>query len=444
MAGIIACVTFPGCKVGYFRRKFTQLEGAGGAIDRSREFLASWCKWNGTKHRWTFPNGSILQFCHLQRPQDVYNYQSAQFDVILFDEGTQFTRDQYRYMATRNRATVPGIVPFMAIATNPGNIGHNWFKKEFVACGELEKVHRVEVEPGKFEDHIFIPAKLSDNQVLEKRDPGYRRNLENQPVHIRKMLLEGDWDAFEGQVFSEFSRQIHVVTPFVIPQWWKRWIGHDPGYANPFAWHWFAVSPDGIVYIYREYTREESDPKVFYSDQGAKVAELSKYIEVEDGREVEKYEKIDYIVAGLDAFNKSRETGKSYVDYYYEGGIPKSWGFVPANTDRKLRAATWHEYLKPFPHPEFPDRKIAKVQIFDTCTKLIETLPQLIADENDLEKVADDPSIDNVFDSSGYGLISWHTKQSKPPKEGKSRMQRHKEKLVKKRKMIRKRAVMGY
>ncbi len=52
--------------------------------------------------------------------------------------------------------------------------------------------------------------------------------------------------------------------------------------------------------------------------------------------------------------------------------------------------------------------------------------------------------VHNCYDGAGYGLISWHTSQSKPPKEEKNRLQRHKEKLIKKRKMIRKRAAMGY
>jgi hypothetical protein len=41
-------------------------------------------------------------------------------------------------------------------------------------------------------------------------------------------------------------------------------------------------------------------------------------------------------------------------------------------------------------------------------------LPQLLVDEKDPEKVADGD--DDRYDSLSYGLISYHTEKSKPPK----------------------------
>ena len=76
----------------------------------------------------------------------------------------------------------------------------------------------------------------------------------------------------------------------------------------------------------------------------------------------------------------------------------------------------------------------AKVQIFDTCKHLIETLPKLLSDEKDAEKVADS-DIDNQYDSFGYGLIAYHMDKSKAPKQDKSPLQKHKEQLAKHMKM---------
>ncbi len=59
----------------------------------------------------------------------------------------------------------------------------------------------------------------------------------------------------------------------------------------------------------------------------------------------------------------------------------------------------------------------AKLHIVNTCTTIIETLPQLLRDENDREKVADNPKIDNPYDAVGYGLIYWHTRASKVPEK---------------------------
>jgi hypothetical protein len=39
----------------------------------------------------------------------------------------------------------------------------------------------------------FIPAKLTDNQILMAADPGYRANLMALPHVERERLLEGNW-----------------------------------------------------------------------------------------------------------------------------------------------------------------------------------------------------------------------------------------------------------
>ncbi len=244
--------------------------------------------------------------------------------------------------------------------------------------------------------------------------------------------IEQAFSAGEGTAFPEFSPDIHVIPSKTIPKWWKKWMGHDPGYDNPFAWYWFAVDNNGFVHIYREYTRENGSSKIFYSDQAQRVVELSTYTDYDPMtmEESEKLEDIDFIVGGKDAFNASRETNKTYVDYYQDGGL--TIGFIPAMTDRKLRKTTWHEYLKPIPDPERPGKFISKVRIHDCCKELIKTLPQLIKDEHDSEKVKDNPEIDNPYDGAGYGLIAYHVKQSKPPKdENKTEVAKLKDNLAK-------------
>jgi len=240
--------------------------------------------------------------------------------------------------------------------------------------------------------------------------------------------IEQAFSAGEGTAFPEFSADVHVIEPFPIPEWWRRWMGHDPGYDNPFYWCWFAVDDDGTVYLYREYGRDPKEPKVFYSDQGTKVCELSKYYDPET--DDYRYEEIDFIVTGKDAFNKSRETGKTYIDYYREGGL--DWvGFVPAITDRRMRKAVMHEYLKPVPDKENQQKMAAKLRVFNTCRHFISTLPQLVKDENDAEKVADNPEIDGPYDGAGYGLIAYHVGQSKAPEPEKGQIAKLKEKLAK-------------
>ncbi len=247
---------------------------------------------------------------------------------------------------------------------------------------------------------------------------------------------EEAFSAGEGTAFPEFSRDLHVCEPFVIPMHWRRWMSCDNGYADPFAWYWFAVSDDGQVYIYREYSRYRDSEKIHYTTQARRVMELSEQVHIDEyGVEVPGYEKIDFIATGVDAWSTHHrdEQGKDMTDYYREGGL--AYGLIRAVTDRRLRKATWHEYLKPY---EGPGGKLtAKVQIFDTCTHLIENLPNLLADEKDREKVADS-EIDNQYDSAGYGIIAYHASKSHEPPPPKSAVQLHKERLIKAQKGRRK------
>ena len=52
-------------------------------------------RYNSSKHTGTFTNGSIIDFGYCDRENDVFKYQSAEYDVIRFDELTHFTKDMY-------------------------------------------------------------------------------------------------------------------------------------------------------------------------------------------------------------------------------------------------------------------------------------------------------------------------------------------------------------
>jgi hypothetical protein len=253
--------------------------------------------------------------------------------------------------------------------------------------------------------NTFNTIFLSWRTDPRRTEAWYEQTKKDLPLSYKAEYPNTPEEAFEaadGVAFSEFSYDIHVCKPFEIPNWWRKWRSCDNGYTDPFAWYWFAVDGDGIVYIYREYTRDLKDEKISYSDQAKKVVVLT-------GKE-----QISYTITGHDAwskhpltFNINTPQGKSIIDYYCEGGVTDC---IKTETDRILRAATWHEYLKPY-YDEQTGKYTSKVKIFDTCVKLIETLPQLINDEKNPEKVAE-CAIDHWYDSAGYGLISYHSKRS--------------------------------
>jgi phage terminase large subunit len=65
-------------------------------------------------------------------------------------------------------------------------------------------------------------------------------------------LFKGVDAAAEGAVYPEFLADTHVVDRIPIPPHWRRIRSIDFGYKHPFACQFWAISPDGVMYLYRE------------------------------------------------------------------------------------------------------------------------------------------------------------------------------------------------
>lgn len=246
----------------FLRRTFPELEQE--VILRSREYFPSLgATYNIAKHRWEWPNGAMYVFGHLQDEKSVKKYDTGQFPYIAWDEATSFTGTQYEYITLRrNRAPAgSGLPSITRWASNPGNVGHSYFRKRFIDPFPEGGRRIVDAKSGS--NRIFIPARATDNPHLLKANPNYFNNLKGlSSVADYNAMVNGDWYTFDGQVFEEFRvRPLsdepeiaqHVIEPFAIPSWWPKIIGIDWGFA---AWCfiiWAAISPDGRVYIYRTY-----------------------------------------------------------------------------------------------------------------------------------------------------------------------------------------------
>lgn len=127
----------------------------------------------------------------------------------------------------------------------PGSIGHGWVKQLWLDrdfSGDNERIAPELVG--------FIPARAGENVHLTEE---YWQTLNSLPDAMRKAMLEGLWDTFQGQVFSEWRPAYHVIEPFQIPADWARWTATDYGFVAPFCTLWFARSPDkSRLVVYRE------------------------------------------------------------------------------------------------------------------------------------------------------------------------------------------------
>jgi predicted phage terminase large subunit-like protein len=184
-----------------FRRTFADLALPGALMDRTHTWLQGTdAHWNERDKTWQFPSGASLSFGYLEHENDKYRYQGAEFQFVGFDELTQFTETQYRYLLSRVRRLSGADVPLRTrAASNPGGVGHEWVMARFITEGP---------EAGR----PFVPARLRDNPYLDADE--YEKNLAELDPVTRAQLLDGDWNVIpKGPMFDRAWFKIVDAAP---------------------------------------------------------------------------------------------------------------------------------------------------------------------------------------------------------------------------------------
>lgn len=334
-------------------------------------------KYNAEAKEFVFTNKSRIKLGYCSAESDVLQYQGQAYDVIFLEEATQFTEFQKDTLTETNRSS--GMMecrftPRMYYTANPGGVGHTWFKRLFI-----DKSYRNAEKP---EHYTFIPSTVYENEFLMTNNPEYVENLENLPEMRKRAMLYGDWDAFEGQYFSEFDRNIHVMDPFVVPNTWSRYVSIDYG-LDMFAAIFVAVSPQNKAIIYREIYQ-----------QGLIVSEAADLLKKSIGKE-----KIELIYAPPDLWNRRNDTGRNAADIFQQSGV----FLYRSKNERVLGWYAVKEWLKIIDSKDEQTGEVIKVsnlQIFKNCLNLIRCLPQLQFADRDPNDVANEPhELTHICDS---------------------------------------------
>lgn len=183
--------------------------------------------------------------------------------------------------------------------------------------------------------------------------------------------VAGDWETFEGQVYEDFSRAMHVIKPFAVPHHWPRFVGWDHGTVNPTSVSWIAVDEDGNVIVYREHYKIDA---VIRNHAEAVLAAS----EITDGKGRVSYEPIPRAEDGRSmlvwmdpatAGDKDAQ-GRDFMELYQELGI------IGLKANKKVQAGIQKvsSLLRPDSLHKYPDWHEKRGQwgaprlyIFDTC-----------------------------------------------------------------------------
>ena len=367
---VLLCFRYPGLNCLLLRRTLPELR-ENHMLPLQKE-LYGFVKYNGDTKTFTFPNGSRIVLGYCATEADVHQYQGQEYDVIGFEEATHFTDTQVMNISTSLRSTRTDFDTRVYYTSNPGNVGHAWFKRKFI-----DREYRGSEKP---EDYEFIQALVYDNDVLMKNDPDYIMMLENLPEDQKKAMLYGDWNVFEGQFFSEFNTIEHVVKPFTIPDDWEIYKTLDYG-LDMLACYFISQTPDNHFYIIGEIYEKDK----IVSDASKLIIEMEKnLLKRSDGTK----RTIKQSIAPPDIWSRHVETGKSAADMFYENGV--NWD--KGNNDRVNGWLAIKEMLKivEINDPITGEKtKDSQLKIFSTCTNIIRTLPQLQHDvlkHNDVAK----------------------------------------------------------
>lgn len=314
-----------------------------------------------------FPNGSRILIGGYQNENDIEKYIGIEYDVVVIEEASQIGEDKIIKFRGSVRTSKANWRTRIYLTTNPGGIGHSWFKKYLVQGRDFIG--------GKT---AFFPSTYKDNPFLAK---DYIDYLEAIPGQLGKAWRDGDFDVFAGQAFPQFSYAKHVVTPFAIPENWFVWRGIDEGYTAAWCCVWAARDPDTRkIYIYREAYAKQ----LTIRQQAERINEMT-----------QEWEHIALTYADPAMWTQKNMEGviSSSADEYRTNGVP----LTKADNKRIAGKRKLDGLLATQPDG------LAGIMIFNNCTNLIEQLENLPVDANNPEDV-DTGAEDHAYDATRYLL----------------------------------------
>lgn len=362
-------------------------------IDRGRELYEACCpgaEWIETRGRFEFPSGASILMGHAQHEKDIEAYKSFEFSYIGFDELTTFTRRQYVYMLSRNRAKQrSGLPTFMRSGTNPDGEGHEWVYNRFVKNRKPYAVYEYDYEIRKPDGSSltttltrqFIPSTVFDNPHAGDVE-GYIAGLRSMGQHLADALLYGKWDFFRGQMFPydlpESEPGLKQSDFFVVR-------ALDYGWSDPTFVLWFVVYPqaEGLAKV------EVVDELVVRETNVDSIAFLIRQREETQQKQWQLSSPLLSVIDPSASRSEGTSGGQNVKDLFANAGC---W-FTKANNDRQGGWAQIRRFLE-----------TGRLSVWKgAAPQLCDTLPKLVRDPRKADDIKPGQN-DHGADTLRYGL----------------------------------------
>lgn len=395
----------PNIQIYLFRRlsedlKKNHLDGSSGFVQILSEMVnKNLASINYSTAQITFWNGAKIHLCHCQHEKDVIKYQGVEINVLLIDELTHFSEYIYKFLRGRVRIgglQIPeglfGALPRIVCGSNPGGVGHEFVKSEFIDNKNPLEIYQMSDEEGGM-TRQFIPAKLEDNPTMTENDPLYKHKLLGLGGALAKAMLDGDWDAIEGAYFDTFNKDIHIVKDFEIPHDWYKIRGFDWGYSAPFGVLWGAISDGSLINIGGKHISFPRDSLIIYREYYGWTGKPNKGLKMElpeiakNTMQMQDNEVMNKQVADPAIFDESKKNmGMTQAEELAK------YGCIYERADNK-RVAGWQQIRSRLTGRDGKPL----IYITEGCKSLIRTLPIMQYDKTkpeDLDTSLEDHLLD--------------------------------------------------
>lgn len=311
----------------------------------------------------TFKNGSRIITGHFQNEKDIDAYLGLEYDIIGIEEATTLSARKHQDIRTCLRSSKRNWRPRMYETTNPGGVGHGWFRSMFI----------VPFQRGDERETRFIPAKATDNRF---NNAEYQKVLDSLCGWQKRAWRDGDWDIAAGQFFSNFRREIHVrreIDDRLAREWFA---AMDYGFTHFTVVYLGFVDGDGNLYVVDEHAERQWLPQ----RHAEAIRGMIGRHKIVFGRGEERplsLKDLRRFVAGADVFSRQSD-GTTIAQQYGAFGLHLSC----ANTDR---INGWAELLKRFGDVNGGIKPT--LFIHERCSRLIECVPVLQHDPHRPEDV---------------------------------------------------------
>lgn len=203
---------------------------------------------NGSKRsirqEYIYPNKARIIPAGMDNPEKVL---SSEYDMIFCFESLELTENDYEVLTTRLSHNA---MPYRQIIMdcNPGSPTH-WIRQKML------KGHFTVFESYHQDNPRWYNHKV---KAWTKMGISYLNRLKRTTGIRYQRLYKGLWVAAEGVIYE--VNQKHLLTRGIhfkqsngeIPKEWRRIRAIDFGFTKPFVCHWYAIDPDGRMYLYRE------------------------------------------------------------------------------------------------------------------------------------------------------------------------------------------------